>query len=224
VKNKFNFNELFKNSIPISPKLDIAYSSSIRKRLRYTLNHLHEEWTETEVDESLEYFYYRLLAETKDFNRTNSKNTEIKFTVFDEAALNKLQKQLAAKSPYFRDMELETLGKARIYRKLPDINNLENTYTMRDVNWLNFSEFIFSLVHNSQKPLVLYRGIFDMMYVGLLVLSLLLQKAPSYFRSFLQRHFAGFSKRIRYQVDDCPHKNLQARRDTFQCRKPFCIS
>lgn len=154
------------NSIPVIPQLDLVHNSPIRKRLRYTLNRVHGEWTSEEIDGPVEYFQKRLLAETKDFTRSNSKNLELKFTVLNEESLVSLKTQLAEKNPFFKDMDYDFRHKCTIYRKLPDINNVDNIYKMQDVNWLNFGDFILNLVRGSQKPLVVYRGIFDMLYVS----------------------------------------------------------
>jgi hypothetical protein len=164
-QRNFDFNELLMNGIPIMPQFDLLHSSSMRKRIRWTLNHTKEKWTDDEIKELMEYFKTRLFSETKEIVRYRNKNMELKFTVLQPSLPSSFQSDLIQNSGFFNDMDVELMNRCVIYRKLVDLNNEANTYQMQDLNWLNFGDFIFNLVQTSQKPLIAHRGIFDLLNV-----------------------------------------------------------
>jgi hypothetical protein len=152
------------------PQFDLYHLPSSRKLFQSSLERLPEDWTDEEIEKTLEYFKARLLLETKEMARSAPKNMKLEFRALTRPHVAHLQAQVADKRELFRQMHLESDSNEVLLRKLHDTNNMYDEYRMNDLSWLNFGDFITNLVREAQKPLAVYRGSYDLLYVDLLVL------------------------------------------------------
>ncbi len=199
VANKFDFNGFFGDSIAVVQKGQFPHNAKLRRNLRKQATAYFQDQNNDKVFSYLKKsFVNKVRTETKSFASPLTKNLEFKFTMFDQVMSDMIMNEIESKYPRLSSTDKQILHRCNIYKNLNRADEPTEMYKLQDLRLLNFGDFISDLIINNPKPLVVYKGFLDILYVNLEALRIFLQRLTRSFSLILQRTAKIVSRDLRY--------------------------